>query len=261
MFVCKSRITSNQIPTEQIPTKNYYRTNIKVDFDQLLEKSESLTDIDKIYLVSMIVPHDCQLEPYIFDVEPTLGGRKSAKKLGGGNNFTTVHQDFRRDIYAICIPKFKLNPEQNNGYYILKIVHNNLGNEEPNDYVYNYYHESLVYDTFKEKGHTTDIVTLYKSPDAIIDSKSYIICHEDIEIKTVELETNQKSFYLLMENTYNMKDFSLMLQHWNDETEQNKTIMFKSGINTVIQTLYNASCKTSFIHGDFHIENVKISKD
>jgi hypothetical protein len=55
-----------------------------------------------------------------------------------------------------------------------------------------------------------------------------------------------------MENTYDYKDFTKMIQYWDRDV-----IKIKTGVNAVLDIMKKASVEHSFVHGDFHGENNK----
>ena len=68
----------------------------------------------------------------------------------------------------------------------------------------------------------------------------------------------QSGFYLLLENTYDYRDFSDMVQYWHNN---GSTPLVYKGLNQIINTMYYANNLTSFVHGDLHMDNVKINQD
>jgi hypothetical protein len=194
-----------------------------------------------------------------------------------------VNSDHRRDIYSICCPSLKDDKEYNYGHFVLKAVHNDKDSHEYNEYADNYQHESIVYHVFNEhfKKHKDagslkreHVVNMYTYPNNFdkIDisespnqnSKSTPIPvklkykNQELEIINIPLyNTNQETYYLLLENTYNHYDFSLMIQQWEKQQTGFKDNVCK-GTQAVLNTLYFANQETNFIHGDLHSQNVKI---
>jgi hypothetical protein len=194
-----------------------------------------------------------------------------------------VNSDHRRDIYSICCPSLKDDKEYNYGHFVLKAVHNDKDSYEYNEYTDNYQHESIVYHVFNEhfKKHTDgslkrdNVVNMYVHPNNFekIDisesptqnSPYNTLIPVKLKYKNQELEimnlslynTSQETYFLLLENTYNHYDFSLMIQQWDKQKTSFKENVCK-GTQAVINTLYYANQETNFIHGDLHSQNVKI---
>ena len=195
-----------------------------------------------------------------------------------------VNSDHRRDIYSICCPSLKDDKEYNYGHFVLKAVHNDKDSYEYNEYADNYQHESIVYHVFNEhfKKHTDgslkrdNVVNMYVHPNNFekIDisesptqnSPYNTLIPVKLKYKSQELtiiniplyNTSQETYYLLLENTYNHYDFSLMIQQWEKQQTGFKENVCK-GTQAVLNTLYHANQETNFIHGDLHSQNVKIN--
>jgi hypothetical protein len=195
-----------------------------------------------------------------------------------------VNSDHRRDIYSICCPSLKDDKEYNYGHFVLKAVHNDKDSYEYNEYADNYQHESIVYHVFNEhfKKHTDgslkrdNVVNMYVHPNNFekIDisesptqnSPYNTLIPVKLKYKSQELtiiniplyNTSQQTYYLLLENTYNHYDFSLMIQQWEKQQTGFKENVCK-GTQAVLNTLYHANQETNFIHGDLHSQNVKIN--
>ena len=197
-----------------------------------------------------------------------------------------VNSDHRRDIYSICCPSLKDDKEYNYGHFVLKAVHNDKDIAEYNEYADNYQHESIVYHVFNEhfKKHTDgslkrdNVVNMYVYPNnfekidisesphrnsqSISTSTSIPVKlkykNQELEIMNLQLyNTSQETYFLLLENTYNHYDFSLMIQQWEKQETSFKENVYK-GTQAVLNTLYYANQETNFIHGDLHSQNVKI---
>lgn len=298
----KVKINSNSLKFKLKKQGSYRFSNIK-PFSDLLEKGEHISDDDKAFLASMIVPHDCTLPPLILDTTSNGGKKKhmnggKMKKMVGGNKgnchvklevvcedpsksqVDLVNSDHRRDIYSICCPSLKDDKEYNYGHFVLKAVHNDKDRAEYNEYADNYQHESIVYHVFNEhfKTHTDgslkrdNVVNMYVYPNNFekIDisesptqnSQSIPVKlkykNQELEIMNIPLyNTSQETYFLLLENTYNHYDFSLMIQQWEKQQSDFKENVCK-GTQAVLNTLYYANQETDFIHGDLHSQNVKI---
>jgi hypothetical protein len=193
-----------------------------------------------------------------------------------------VNSDHRRDIFSICCPSLKDDKEYNYGHFVLKAVHNDKDRAEYNEYADNYQHESIVYHVFNEhfKKHTDgslkrdNVVNMYvypnnfekidisESPPRNSPSTSIPVKlkykNQELEIMNLSLyNTSQETYFLLLENTYNHYDFSLMIQQWEKQQTGFKENVYK-GTQAVLNTLYYANQETNFIHGDLHSQNVKI---
>ena len=279
---CKIVPTMPELYNDKVIKKQEsYRFSNTKPFSDLLEKGEHISsDDDKAFLASMIVSHDCTLPPLILDT--TNGGKN--KKMVGGNTVDLVNSDHRRDIYSICCPSLKDDKEYNYGHFVLKAVHNDKDSYEYNEYADNYQHESIVYHVFNEhfKKHTDgslkrdNVVNMYVHPNNFekIDisesptqnSPYNTLIPVKLKYKNQELEimnlplynTSQETYYLLLENTYNHYDFSLMIQQWEKQQTGFKENVCK-GTQAVLNTLYHANQETNFIHGDLHSQNVKIN--
>ena len=190
-----------------------------------------------------------------------------------------VNSDHRRDIFSICCPSLKDDKEYNYGHFVLKAVHNDKDSYDYNEYADNYQHESIVYHVFNEhfkkqknKGSLKrdNVVNMYmypnnfekidisKSPPKNSNSTSIPVKINELEIMNLPLyNTSQETYFLLLENTYNHYDFSLMIQQWEKQQTGFKENVYK-GTQAVLNTLYSANQETNFIHGDLHSQNVKI---
>ena len=287
---CKIVPTMPELYNDKVIKKQEsYRFSNTKPFSDLLEKGEHISsDDDKAFLASMIVSHDCTLPPLILDTTSTTttNGGKNKKMVGGTNakQVDLVNSDHRRDIYSICCPSLKDDKEYNYGHFVLKAVHNDKDSYEYNEYADNYQHESIVYHVFNEhfKKHTDgslkrdNVVNMYVHPNNFekIDisesptqnSPYNTLIPVKLKYKNQELEimnlplynTSQETYYLLLENTYNHYDFSLMIQQWEKQQTGFKENVCK-GTQAVLNTLYHANQETNFIHGDLHSQNVKIN--
>ena len=287
---CKIVPTMSKLYNDKVIKKQEsYRFSNTKPFSDLLEKGEHISsDDDKAFLASMIVSHDCTLPPLILDTTSTTttNGGKNKKMVGGTNakQVDLVNSDHRRDIYSICCPSLKDDKEYNYGHFVLKAVHNDKDSYEYNEYADNYQHESIVYHVFNEhfKKHTDgslkrdNVVNMYVHPNNFekIDisesptqnSPYNTLIPVKLKYKNQELEimnlplynTSQETYYLLLENTYNHYDFSLMIQQWEKQQTGFKENVCK-GTQAVLNTLYHANQETNFIHGDLHSQNVKIN--
>ena len=143
-------------------------------FHRLLSVSNGVaTTEDKVCLVSMIVPPNATMPPFVV-TKSTRGGA------------TLLTGDQRREVYSVTIPDFKEDAGMNYGHFVMKVVANESDKEQMdelyeiagtmrNSFVSNYVHEAMVYKTFASrfaiatrahaKFDRSNVVMLYDSPD------------------------------------------------------------------------------------------------
>jgi hypothetical protein len=257
-------------------------------FHRLLNVSNGVaTTEDKVCLVSMIVPPNATMPPFVV-TKSTRGGATLlttnanvppfvvTKSTRGGATLLTGDQ--RREVYSVTIPDFKEDAGMNYGHFVMKVVANESDKEQMdelyeiagtmrNSFVSNYVHEAMVYKTFASrfegmKAHTkfdrSNVVMLYDSPDKEFE-ESTSVHFRGKHIMDIKIPfEGQSGFYLLLENTYDYRDFSDMVQYWH---ANGSTPLVYKGLNQIINTMYYANNLTSFVHGDLHMDNVKINQD
>lgn len=181
---------------------------------------------------------------------------------GGSDDasFRIIDSDPRRIIISVIIPGLQDDIEFNKGRFILKIArtqgYSDAYADEAN--IYN----NLTELTKSDQTNNNNIVKFFGSgkmikKDPISTNRGYTINLKDLSYID---ETNNYT-YLLLENTYEYKDFEIYIKELLEENEQTSPIatIFNS-IKTIMKTLGTFNNNYNFFHGDFHAGNIKVKE-
>lgn len=185
--------------------------------------------------------------------------QQKGQEGGSDASFRIIDSDPRRIIISVIIPGLQDEPNFNKGRFILKIArtkgYSDAYADEAN--IYN----NLTELTKSDQTNNNNIVKFFGSGKMIKKNPISIISNYPINLNELSYIDEKNNYtYLLLENTYEYKDFEIYIKELLEENTSSPIATIFNSIKTIMNTLQTFNKNYNFFHGDFHAGNIKVKE-